>query len=74
MHPIKKYCLENKITQKKLAKKLNISENWVSFIISYKETPSPKLAKRISDLTGIPILTLLYPEENFKDNQKTGAA
>ena len=69
MHPLKIYCLKNKISQKRLSKKLNRSENWISFIVSYKKTPSPKLAKKISELTGIPILDLLYPED-FKNNQK----
>jgi ribosome-binding protein aMBF1 (putative translation factor) len=71
MHPLKIYCLKNKISQKCLSKKLNRSENWISFIVSYKKTPSPKLAKKISELTGIPILDLLYPNENFKNRQKT---
>ncbi|MHB1679968.1 MAG: helix-turn-helix domain-containing protein [bacterium] len=73
MHPIKKYCFENKVSQKKIANQLNKSENWISFIVSYKKTPSPKLAKKIEDLTGIPRLTLLYPNEN-NNNQKTGVA
>ena len=66
MHPLKIYCLKNKISQKNLAKELNKSENWISFIISCKKKPSPKLAKKISQLTGIPILQLLYPED-YKD-------
>ncbi len=72
MHPLKIYCLKNKISQKYLASKLNRSENWISFIVSYKKTPSPKLAKKISELTGIPILDLLYPNENLNETQKTG--
>jgi len=77
IHPIKIYCLENSISQKALAKKIGISEDWIHFIATNQKVPSPKLAKKISQVTNIPILHLLYPEdylkeENFNDNQKAG--
>ena len=70
-HPIKIYCFKNNITQREIAKKIGITDIYLVRLLSFKQTPSPKLAKRISDLTGIPILDLLYPNENFKNNQKT---
>lgn len=65
------YSLENKITLKEIAKILNKTSVTIYRITEYKTTPSPKLAKKISDLTGISILELLYPNENFKINQKS---
>ena len=67
MHPIKIYCLENKISQKQFAKQLKKSENWISFIIRNKRKPSPKLAKEINRVTGIPILELLFPDQYLKN-------
>jgi transcriptional regulator with XRE-family HTH domain len=66
IHPIKIYCLENRISQKALAKKIGISEDWIHLIATNQKEPSTKLAKKISQLTGIPILQLLYPED-YKD-------
>jgi transcriptional regulator with XRE-family HTH domain len=68
-HPIKIYCFKNNITQKEVAKKIGITDIYLVRLLSFKQTPSPKLAKKISELTGIPILDLLYPED-FKNNQK----
>jgi len=65
-HPLKTYCIKNGITQTVIAKKLGITAIYLTNLLSYKRTPSKKLAKRISELTDIPILELLYP-----DNQKT---
>lgn len=47
-----------------LARKLGITDAHLSMIISGKRTPSRKLAQRISTLTGIPVLNLLYPQRN----------
>jgi transcriptional regulator with XRE-family HTH domain len=71
IHPIKIFCLENNISQRKIANKLGITDIYLVRLLSLKATPSPKLAKKIHDLTNIPILDLLYPNEN-NDNQKTG--
>ena len=46
MHPLKIYCLKNKISQKYLSKKLNISDNWISFIVSYKKHHLQNLQKK----------------------------
>ena len=45
-----------------LARKLGITDAHLSMIIRGRRVPSRKLAQRISSLTGIPVLNLLYPQ------------
>jgi transcriptional regulator with XRE-family HTH domain len=66
VHPIKAYCFTNNITQKEIANKLGITDIYLGKILKYKSYPSRTLSKKISQLTGIPILQLLYPED-YKD-------
>lgn len=49
-------------TGRELARRLEISEAYLSQVLSGQRTPSKKLAQRISALTGIPVLNLLYPQ------------
>ncbi len=45
-----------------LAKEFGITTAHLSMLMSGKRSPSRKLAQRISEKTGIPILNLLYPQ------------
>ena len=45
-----------------LARELGISEAYLSQVLSGQRSLSKKLAQRISALTGIPVLNLLYPQ------------
>lgn len=51
----------NNFSNKDLAKLFGVSEIYISFLLNKKRTPSKKLAKKISEITGIPILNLLFP-------------
>ena len=51
------------LSQRRMASDLGISEPYLSEILSGKRTPSKRLALRISERTGIPVLALLYPSE-----------
>lgn len=62
IHPLKLYCIENKINQKKLSKLTSVSAITIHRIINYKTQPHSTTAKKISELTGIPVMDLLYPE------------
>jgi transcriptional regulator with XRE-family HTH domain len=54
---------ENKgLTNPELAKALGTSDIYTSLLLNEKRIPSRKLAQRISALTGIPVLNLLYPQ------------
>ncbi len=54
---------ENKgLTNPQLAKTLGTSEIYVSLLLNGRRIPSRKLAQRISSMTGIPVLNLLYPQ------------
>ena len=50
------------LSGRELAHQLDISESYLSEILSGQRSLSKKLAKRISALTGIPVLNLLYPQ------------
>ena len=50
------------LSGRELAHQLDISESYLSEVLSEQKTPSKKLAQRISALTGIPVLNLLYPQ------------
>jgi transcriptional regulator with XRE-family HTH domain len=44
-----------------LAKRLGITAAHLSMILNGKRTPSRKLALKISQQTGIPVINLLFP-------------
>ena len=46
-----------------LAKELDVEPSTITRILRGERRPSPDLAKRISDVTGIPVVDLLYPSE-----------
>lgn len=56
------YKGKNGFTGRELAKHLGMSEAYLSQVLSGQRTPSKKLAQRISSMTGIPVLNLLYPQ------------
>ena len=56
------YKEKQQVTIKQLAESLGISTVYVSFLLSGKRMPSRRLAARISSVTGIPVLNLLYPK------------
>lgn len=51
------------LTIQELAQELGLSYAYVSYLITGRAKPSRKLAERISEQTGIPIMGLLYPEK-----------
>ena len=61
MEPLKKYLQESGISQHELSLKLGVSESIVSYYLNGKRRPGRDMALRISQLTGIPVLELLYP-------------
>ena len=63
-HPLWNYLKNNKIPVSKFAKTINKNRSYLYLIFHKKNTPSTKLAKKISELTGIPITQLLYPEDD----------
>lgn len=51
------------VTGRELARILEMSESYLSEILSGKRSPSKKAAKFISEKTGIPIINLLFPNQ-----------
>jgi transcriptional regulator with XRE-family HTH domain len=62
-HPLNTYKKENKLTIAQLAFKLNLSPRTLDYYLAFKKYPSRNTAQKISKLTGIPVIDLLYPEE-----------
>jgi len=56
------YKDKKRLSGRALARELGISEAYLSQILSGQRSLSKKLAQRISALTGIPVLNLLYPQ------------
>lgn len=54
---------KSKFRAKDVAKACGISQGHFSKIRNGECIPSPKVAKRMSKVTGIPVLKLLYPED-----------
>ena len=50
------------LTGREMARQFGISESYLSEVLSGHRSLSKKLAVRISEKTGIPILNLLYPK------------
>jgi transcriptional regulator with XRE-family HTH domain len=61
-HPLKKYRAERGITQAVLADELGVWPLTVSRWERFDRTPRLKDAKRISEVTGIPVAELLMAE------------
>lgn len=59
---LSRFLKEKNMTQADLAKKLRVSRSLISFYLSGQRQPGREMARRISNLTGIPVLELLYPE------------
>lgn len=55
-----------RLSNQAMAKLLGVSSAHLSMILSGQRTPSRKLAQRISERTGIPILNLLYPSDEAR--------
>jgi transcriptional regulator with XRE-family HTH domain len=49
-----------------LAREFGITNAHFSMLLSGKRVPSRKLAQRISEKTGIPLLNLLYPQDEAR--------
>ncbi len=56
------YKEKNRLSGREMARRLEISESYLSEIMSGQRSLSKKLAKKISEKTGIPLLNLLYPK------------
>lgn len=59
---LKQYKEQKSLTNKDLAQLLGISEIYTLLLVSEKRVPGRKLAQRISAITGIPPMKLLYPD------------
>lgn len=53
----------NNLTIQRLAEELGLSYAYVSYLVTGRAKPSRKLAQKISIITGVPLLGLLYPEK-----------
>ena len=56
---LKTWRLSHQLTQRQAAKKLGISQAYLSLIETGMQFPRPTLAKKITDETGVPLETLL---------------
>ena len=64
---LREFKEKNGLTNPELAQALGTSEIYVSLLLNGRRIPSRKLAQRISSLTGIPVLNLLYPQGDCHD-------
>ena len=64
MHPLKNYLKKNNIKVHDFAEKINRTPRMVFAYINENQIPSPETAKKISELTGISVTKLLYPEDD----------
>jgi len=61
------------LSNQEMAKLLGVSDAHLSMILSGQRAPSKKLAQKISEKTGIPILKLLYPQgESYEQPSARG--
>jgi len=63
MNILKSYIEKEKITQAELAKRLEVSVGLVSLYLGGKRKIGKKVAPKVSELTGVPILDILYPQK-----------
>ena len=61
---LKNYLLYKNLTISAFAKGIEVSQPFISLIISGNRTPSPKMAKKISDGANgeVTVLELLFPD------------
>ena len=67
---LREYKENQGLTIKELAIEFGISPVYVAFLLSRKRKPSSQLAKTISEKTGIPVLSLLYPQGESHGRQE----
>ena len=60
------YKARKRLSGKEMAQLLGISESYLSEILSGHRSLSKRLALRISGKTGIPVLNLLYPNDEAR--------
>lgn len=60
-HPLCHYRADNDLTLQDIAQKVGVSHSALSRVECGKSFPSPHLARRIHDITGIPMLELVHP-------------
>jgi transcriptional regulator with XRE-family HTH domain len=59
-HPLKQYMMTRGWNQAELARYLGVSETMISYVFLGKKSFGKRQALRISSLTKIPLLVLLY--------------
>lgn len=55
-----------RLSNQAMAELFGVSNAHLSMILSGQRIPSRKLAQRISERTGIPVLNLLYPSDEAR--------
>ncbi|MDH7513512.1 MAG: helix-turn-helix transcriptional regulator [Clostridiales bacterium] len=60
------YKEKNGLSVLDLAKEFGVTSAHISMILAGKRFPSRRLAQKISQKTGIPVLRLLYPQEEAR--------
>ncbi|MBN2256195.1 MAG: helix-turn-helix transcriptional regulator [Deltaproteobacteria bacterium] len=60
------YKKKKNLSGKEMAQYLGISESYLSEVLSGHRSLSKRLALRISERTGIPVLNLLYPSDEAR--------
>ncbi|MBE3109691.1 MAG: helix-turn-helix transcriptional regulator [Acidobacteria bacterium] len=63
---LSQYKEKKGLSGKEMAQILGISESYLSEILSGQRSLSKKLARKISEKTGIPLLNLLYPQDEAR--------
>ena len=59
---LKEWKIKNNLNSTQAAEIFGITREYFQFLMSGKHTPSKTLAEKIHQITGIPILNLLYPK------------
>ena len=57
------YMERERVKDKELAARIGVSRSYVTLLKSRKRRPSPQLAERISEVTGIPFRNLLLGQD-----------
>lgn len=60
---LKKYLESGHLSEKELAEKLGVTISHVNMIKRGERRPSPELAKKIEEITGIPFQALLLGDD-----------
>lgn len=63
---LSEYKAKKGFSSREIARQLEISESYLSEILSGQRTPSKRLAVKISRITNIPLLNLLYPQDEAR--------